>query len=142
MLKGNASALYGEAAIGGVINIITKSDTLRDSGFVIAKYGSYTQQRSAQVFPNILTALTCLLLAQSFETEGYDVQTASATNPDKDGHQQSNYDFTVERRLSPDAKLAFGLYNGESEADYDDAFNSPSGTHEYETENKKQFVPL
>ena len=37
VLKGNASALYGEAAIGGVINIITKSDTLRDSGFVSTK---------------------------------------------------------------------------------------------------------
>ena len=41
LLKGNASALYGEAAVGGVINIITKSGSLRDSGFISTKYGSY-----------------------------------------------------------------------------------------------------
>ncbi|MGB2464598.1 MAG: TonB-dependent receptor, partial [Candidatus Puniceispirillaceae bacterium] len=140
VLKGNASALYGEAAIGGVINIITKSDTLRDSGFVSTKYGSYDTAEVSTGISKYINGFNLSFTGTSFETEGYDVRTAPVTNPDKDGYRNNNYDFTVERRLSPDAKLAFGLYNGKSEADYDDTFNSPSGTHEYETENKKQFV--
>lgn len=140
VLKGNASALYGEAAVGGVINIITKSDTLRDSGFVSTKYGSYDTAEVSAGVSKYINGFNLSFTGTSFETEGYDVRTAAVTNPDKDGYRNNNYDFTVERRLSPDAKLAFGLYNGKSEADYDDTFNSPSGTHEYETENKKQFV--
>ena len=140
VLKGNASALYGEAAIGGVINIITKSDTLRDSGFISAKYGSYNTSEVSTGVSKYLNGFNLSFTGTNFETEGFDVRTASATNPDKDGYQNINYDFTVERRLSPNTKLAFGLYNGESAADYDDTLNSPSGTHEYETENKKQFV--
>ena len=140
VLKGNASALYGEAAIGGIINIITKSDTLRDSGFVSTKHGSYNTSEVSAGVSKYINGFNLSFTGTSFETEGYDVRSAPATNPDKDGYRNSNYDFTIERRLSADAKLAVGLYNGESEADYDDTFNSPSGTHEYETDNKKQFL--
>ena len=41
VLKGNASALYGEGAIGGVINVITKTGKMRDTGYVSATTGSY-----------------------------------------------------------------------------------------------------
>ena len=140
VLKGNASALYGEAAIGGIINIITKSDTLRDSGFVSTKHGSYNTSEVSAGISKYINGFNLSFTGTSFETEGYDVRSALSTNPDKDGYRNSNYDFTIERRLSADAKLAVGLSNGESEADYDDTFNSPSGTHEYETDNKKQFL--
>ena len=140
VLKGNASALYGEAAIGGVINIITKSASLRDSGFVSASYGSYNSQDISAGISKYVGGFNVSFTASKAQTDGYDVQTAPATNSDKDGHNKANYDFTVERRLSPDAKLAFGLYNGESEADYDNAYTSAKGTHEYEIENKKQFI--
>ena len=140
VLKGNASALYGEAAIGGVINIITKSASFRDSGFVSASYGSYNSQEASAGISKYIGGFNVTFTASKAQTDGFDVQTAAATNPDKDGYRNTNYDFTVERRLSPDSKLAVGLYNGKSEADYDDAYTSASGTHEYETENKKQFV--
>jgi len=146
VLKGNASALYGEAAIGGVINIITKSASLRDSGFVSTKYGSYDTAEVSAGVSKYINGFNLSFTGSSFETEGYDVRTAPTTNPDKDGYRNNNYDFTIERRLSPDAKLAFGLFNGESEADYDDTVSpfvpavTRTSVHEYETENKKQFV--
>ena len=140
VLKGNASALYGEAAIGGVINIITKSASLRDSGFVSASYGSYNSQEASAGISKYIGGFNVAFTASKAQTDGYDVQTDARTNPDKDGYSNTNYDVTIERRLSPDATLAVGLYNGKSEADYDDAFTSASGIHEYETENKKQFV--
>ena len=140
VLKGNASALYGEAAIGGVVNIITKSDRLRDSSFVSVKYGSYNTSEVSAGVSKYINGFNLAFTGTNFQTEGYDVRTAPATNPDKDGYHNTNYDFTAERRLSPDAKLAFGLYNGESEADYDDTFSSPSGTHIFETDNQRQFL--
>ncbi|MCH1515114.1 MAG: TonB-dependent receptor, partial [Alphaproteobacteria bacterium] len=140
LLKGNASALYGEAAVGGVINIITKSGSLRDSGFISTKYGSYDTAEVSAGVSKYVNGFNLSFAGTKFETEGFDVQTASATNPDKDGYSNASYDFKVERRLSPNAKLAFGLYNSDTEADYDDSLTVPSGTHEYETKNKNQFV--
>ena len=101
VLKGNASALYGEAAIGGIINIITKSDTLRDSGFVSTKHGSYNTSEVSAGVSKYINGFNLSFTGTSFETEGYDVRSALSTNPDKDGYRNSNYDFTIERRLSP-----------------------------------------
>jgi len=41
VLRGPASSIYGSSAVGGVINIITKSGTEEPKGEVSLKYGSY-----------------------------------------------------------------------------------------------------
>ena len=145
VLKGNASALYGEAAIGGVINIITKSDTLRDSGFVSTKYGSYDTSEVSAGVSKYINGFNLSFTGTSFETEGYDVQSASNTNPDKDGYEQDSYNFTLSKRLSAATKLTIGLRNRESEGAYDVATNSfssdtTSTIHEYNNENHEQFA--
>ncbi len=49
ILKGNGSALYGEGAIGGVINVITKSASSKDRGYTSAQYGSYGKCRGIKI---------------------------------------------------------------------------------------------
>ena len=140
VLKGNASALYGEAAIGGVINIITKSASLRDSGFVSVKYGSYDTSEVSAGVSKYINGFNLSFTGTNFETEGYDVQTASNTNPDKDGYQQDSYNFTLAKRLSAATKLTIGLRNRESEGAYDSTWNVPSGNHKYNNENREKFA--
>ena len=140
VLKGNASALYGEAAIGGVINIITKSASLRDSGFISIKYGRYDTSEVSAGISKYINGFNLSFTGSNFETEGYDVQSASNTNPDKDGYQQDSYNFTLAKRLSATTKLTIGSRNRESEGAYDSTWNVPSGNHEYNNENREQFV--
>jgi len=143
VLKGNASALYGEAAIGGVINIITKSATLRDSGFVSVKYGSYDTSEASVGISKYINGFNLSFTGTNFETEGYDVRTDSATNPEKDGYQQDSYNFTLAKKLSANADINVGLRHRESNADYDDTVptgTSATSSHESETENQEQFL--
>ena len=142
-LKGNASALYGEAAVGGVINIITKSGSLRDSGFISTKYGSYDTAEVSAGISKYVNGFNLSFAGTKFETEGFDVRSDSTTNPDKDGYSQDSYNFTLSRRLSSASNITIGLRNRESDGDYDDTVpsgTSTTSTHVHNTENQESFI--
>ena len=143
LLKGNASALYGEAAVGGVINIITKSSSLRDSGFISTKYGSYDTAEVSAGASTYFNGFNLSFVGTKFETEGFDVRSDSTTNPDKDGYNQDSYNFTLSRRLSPATNVTIGLRNRQSEGNYDDTVpsgTSNTSTHVHNTENQESFI--
>ena len=79
VLKGNASALHGEGAIGGVINVITKTGKMRDSGYISATTGSYDTQEVDAGLSRRMGDVDVTFTASSYETDGYNAQTATSS---------------------------------------------------------------
>jgi len=72
ILRGGASVLYGDNAVGGVINIITKKGAKNFSGYIGIKTGSYnTWKEDAELSGSIAEDLTYYLHSRYYETEGY-----------------------------------------------------------------------
>ena len=139
VLKGNASALYGEGAIGGVINVITKTGKMRDTGYVSATTGSYGTQEFDAGLSRRIGDVDVTFTASRYDTEGYNAQTATsswgATNPDKDGFSRENYAVSVAKRLSARSNFAASFRQADSKGDYDNAYTPATNLHEFESTN-------
>ena len=139
VLKGNASALYGEAAIGGVINVITKTSEMRDAGYASASYGSYGTEDFDAGLSKRLGGVDVTFNASSFETEGYNALNNpsgfGAPNPDKDGFSRVNYSLALAKRLSSKSKLSASFRQADSEGDYDNAYTPATNLHTFEQTN-------
>ncbi len=80
IIRGAGSVLYGDNAVGGVVNIITKKGKDGFHGAVGASYGSYrTQSQDAQLSGK-QDKLDYLFYARQFDTDGYRVNSQLRAN--------------------------------------------------------------
>ncbi len=123
--KGAHSAQYGSDAIGGVINIITKTGAgtcgkdicTTVSGGIDHPWGGFASVRTGGVAPDGSTFSVGGLLTG---TRGFDFTTPDNPDhePDDDGFLQGAVDFAYERETGWGAVHASGLY-ARSRAQYD-----------------------
>ena len=123
IMRGNASALYGDAAVGGVINITT-----RTGGGVPKAYGSVTLgARNTRE----------MLLGYAGASDGYKVnfnvgsaasdgfsamntQQKTGANPDNDGFSSQSMAFRLDKKLDSDLSVGMHFKANTSASDYDD----------------------
>ena len=121
VLRGNASALYGDAAIGGVINIITKTGKLRDGGQVSVTYGSQATKDASASLSQTLGGVDIAISAARFETEGLDATKTS--DFDKDEFERSSHSIALSKHFSAQTKLAANYKSSQSEGGLDGFYN-------------------
>jgi outer membrane receptor for ferrienterochelin and colicins len=68
--RGPASALYGANALGGVINIITKSGEEEKKGTVGVSYGNYSTQKYQASYQNKSDDMGYFFTGEYYKTEG------------------------------------------------------------------------
>ncbi len=92
IVRGNVSALYGSAAIGGVIQVFTRQGTAAPSFGVSVQAGSNALRQLNASLSTALGASTRLnATLESLDTAGYNATVQSelpGTNPDRDGYQR------------------------------------------------------
>jgi vitamin B12 transporter len=125
--KGAHSAQYGSDAIGGVINIITKSGSTCGkeicttiSGGVSYPWGGSAGLRFGGTTPD---GATFSLGGRVIGTRGYNFTTpdnVSTYEPDDDGFLQGSFDFRFDKELGWGAVYAAGAY-ARARTEYDDA---------------------
>ena len=71
VLRGNASALYGEAAIGGVINIITRRSQGRTKVYANLEAGSFETRRASVGYGGVSDDLSYDLQAGKNYSKGF-----------------------------------------------------------------------
>nr|WP_086939293.1 TonB-dependent receptor [Thaumasiovibrio occultus] len=101
LIRGSGATVYGSDAIGGVINIITTSDS--DSGYLSIGAGNREyQQLNAGVTSRINDAVLIQANAGYESTEGYNVKPSATNEGDKHGFDGKN--ASIRLGFSPSAQ--------------------------------------
>lgn len=149
IVRGPRSGLYGSDAIGGVIQIFTRSGN-RNAGYAVIGGGSFAT-RNASAGLSALFGETSLTIGAGYQKVNAPSATNAAAgaftfNPDRDPYENANGKFAVSHRLDANNKLAFDAWQSQGKTSFD------GGPGDTETVNKQtlsgfalksdnQFVP-
>ena len=145
ILRGNASALYGDAAVGGVISITTVSGKGKAQAYGSVGLGTAnTRQLQAGYAGEFEGVRLNLNLGQS-ASDGFsaiDSGKRANANPDKDGYTSQFFALNMDRNMDADTAVGLRFKFSSSSDDYDDAFGSSTEKNllKRETQNLGAFV--
>lgn len=127
IVRGNVSAIYGSGAIGGVIQIFTRTGAREPSAQLSLELGPRsTAKVSAQVSTQVGdTAISAG--ASRFRTDGFSsinpAQFASA-NPDTDAYANTSLNLSLTHQLAPRHQVGVRLSRSVGDTAYDNTFGS------------------
>lgn len=145
ILRGNASALYGDSAVGGVISITTRKD-----GGAPKAYGSVTLgvQNTRE-----------MILGFAGESDGYrlnfnlgsavsngfsanNTKQESNANPDDDGFKNDFAAIRLDKKIGADLSLGLRLKTSVASSDYDDKSGLPTDLNVFKknTQNVGAYI--
>ena len=136
VLRGNASGLYGEAAIGGVINIFTRKSKGPAKAYGNLEMGSMNTRGATAGYGGVTGDLSLDLLVGSRHTKGFSAINPaqySRANSDKDGSQTTFGNVRLEKRLSADRQLGLRMSAKSTYTDFDSSSGAATDTHLYKT---------
>ena len=145
ILRGNASALYGDAAVGGVISITTVTGKGKPRAYGSVGLGSAnTRQVQAGYAGEFEGVRLNLNLGQS-SSDGFsaiDSSKKTNANPDKDGYTTNFFTLNLDRNLDVDTAIGLRYQLSSSSDDYDDAYGTATDKNllKRETQNLGAFV--
>jgi len=119
VLRGPQAVLYGSDAIGGVINIITKTGGGEFTGTAFGEYGAFETFRGGLTVSGGSEAFGYNLSASGIKSDGISKADVADGNTEKDGYESYTVRGRITSKLSDtlSAEL-FGSYS-DSEADTD-----------------------
>lgn len=125
VVRGNVSAQYGSSAVGGVIQIFTRSAT-RSSANLSVELGTQGHRKLA-ASASLLAGNTALFASASRSTiKGVSAENPKQSpyaNPDADGSRQTTGSLGLDHTFSSDLKMGFKVLSTQQRAQYDDDYN-------------------
>ena len=123
IVPGPVSGLYGSDAIGGVIQIFTKSGRYSSGAMASAAVGSYGT-RSANASLSAGARDTPFTISGGwYDTTGFSATKPSVPfdqyNPDKDGYRNSNFSAKLGHHFRPGQELCASVLYSRGETHYD-----------------------
>lgn len=122
ILRGNMGAIYGESAVGGVINIYTRSGSVGSGPTASMSYGSRNTSDLAAGYNVSVEDFKLGLSLQRFDTDGYSAMNPNqgvGVNPDKDGFKRESVFISGEKKINKNWALGFQANKIVSDVDYD-----------------------
>jgi vitamin B12 transporter len=144
ILRGNASALYGDAAIGGVINIFTRQGAGKPAPFGSVTVGGDGLKELNAGYGGVRDDFKFILQAGSVQNTGFsamDTRQKKLANPDTDGYENQYFSLGLERKLFAETSIGFRANQSQSKNDYDYAgfLALPADTHQ-QTKSNDAYV--
>lgn len=129
VVRGNVSAVYGSGAIGGVIQIFTRSAGPKPTGSVFMETGPRSTSRggaqvSARIGTTSLSAGASRLTTQGFSA--LDPTQRPTANPDADGYQNSSANLSMTHAWAKGQEIGVRLSQSEGKTEFDSAFGAPA----------------
>jgi vitamin B12 transporter len=127
IVRGNVSALYGSGAMGGVVQIFTRSGAGAPGATLEAVAGSRGTQRLGASYASRTDDTRLALAASETSTRGFsaiDPNYAPAANPDRDGYRNASVSGQLARRLAAGHEVGLRYYRSEGKTDYDNPFGA------------------
>lgn len=127
LLRGNASGLYGEAAVGGVLNIFTRQLGGKPGGYGSVTLGNRNTQAVTAGYAGQQDDVSWRFDLGRDHTDGFSAmspQQNAKVNPDNDSVDRTHLSGKVAKRISRD--LTLGAYASLTRSDV--AYDNGSGT--------------
>jgi len=136
IVRGNVSAVYGSGAIGGVIQVFTRSGSKEPSASLGLEVGPRaTRKLSAQAIAQVgNTAISAG--ASRYLTDGFSsVNTAQHTsaNPDADGYSNTSANLSLSHKLATQHQFGVRMSQSTGDTAYDNAFGAPTDLQQSRT---------
>lgn len=129
IVRGNVSAIYGSGAIGGVIQIFTKTGSREPSASVSAQVGPRATRKLSGNFSGSTGNTAISVGVSRFSTDGFStVDTAQfpSANPDADSYRNTSGNLSLTHTLSPNHQFGVRLSKATGDTAYDNPYGAPS----------------
>jgi vitamin B12 transporter len=123
IVPGQLSSLYGSDAIGGVIQIFTRSGKYSPGTSITAGAGSYNTRSINGGVSRTVDNTDFSLAFGYFETDGSDATKPTIPfglhNPDRDGHRNSDVSGKITHHLDERNELGLSVFQSDSTTHFD-----------------------
>jgi vitamin B12 transporter len=151
ILRGNASALYGSSAVGGVIQIFTKSGLSNLGPYGSITYGSRNTENLVAGYNGKYNDTSFGVSYNHQQTDGFPTlnpaqnNTFSTANPSNNSYQSDNVSANISQLLAPGHEIGIKILASDSTSVFDSGTNSsyftgnpsPSGFNFLESSDSK-----
>ena len=145
ILRGNASAIYGAGAVGGVINLITNSGS--STGFnpsASIAYGRYNSTRTTVGFDGGDENTKYSFAVGRNQSHGFEAVSSAkypAVNPSANGYQQDSFRFAITQKIDAQNSLGVKFLQSDGLSSFDNNYaDSPSQV--WESKAKTQLTQI
>jgi vitamin B12 transporter len=133
VVPGQLSSLYGSDAIGGVVQIFTKSGKYSPGVKVTAGAGSYGTHAASAGINRAAGATEFSVNLGYFETAGFDATKPSIPfghNPDKDGYKNTNLSGKIAQHLDAGDEIGMTAFYSDGFAHFDGSDTTDDVNHQ------------
>ena len=127
ILRGPATSLYGQDAVGGVIQIFTKQGTGAPQLNAAVGYGSYNTEKVAAGFSGSVEKTQFSLAVSQMHTNGFSaLKSSGSMDKDKDAYRNLAVSAYLSRSISEGHDLGLQILSSDGRNHYDSGFNTYS----------------
>jgi vitamin B12 transporter len=122
ILRGGAGALYGDAAVGGVINVYTRKGKGQMAPYGSVSYGTYNTRDVSVGYGGEVDGKSLDLNAGSTKSDGFSSMNKrqnTNTDPADNGYSKNNASLRFEDKLTQSLKLGVRVATATSATSYD-----------------------
>jgi vitamin B12 transporter len=122
ILRGNASALYGDAAVGGVISVWTRQGKGEPAAYGSVTLGSRNTYGIHAGMGGTVNDLSFNVQGGRSGSDGFSVMNPSMNarvNPDNDGYSKEYVSAKLDKKVNSDFNMGLRLQSTRAKADFD-----------------------
>jgi len=127
IVRGPRASLYGSDAIGGVIQIFTRSGSKDTQSNANLGYGTYNTIQGGAGISGSFDRSSASVYVNTVSTGG--INTQEAGNPDDDGYENHSLSASLNSQVSETSELNISVLRAQGENEFDNAFDPPASTH-------------
>jgi vitamin B12 transporter len=129
IVRGNVSAIYGSGAIGGVIQIFTKTGSREPAANVSLEAGPRASRKIAGSVSTSIGGTSISAGVSRVSTDGFstiDTAQLSGANPDQDGYSNTSSNVSLVHKLASTHSLGLRFMQSDADTEFDNAFGAPT----------------
>ena len=143
ILRGNSAALYGDSAIGGVINIFTRQGSGKPAPYGSVTFGGYGLKDVNTGYGGSVDDFKFNFQAGNLTSSGFSAINTSqktAANPDSDGYSSNYFSMNLERKISASSSIGFRVNHRYSDIEYDNSSSTLTTDTHNQTKTNDLYV--
>ncbi|MDW8468742.1 MAG: TonB-dependent receptor [Burkholderiales bacterium] len=129
IVRGNVSSLYGSGAIGGVIQVFTRTGRGAPRASAEIAAGGEDTARLRAGFAGEVGATRFSVNASAFRTGGFSAirpELLPNANPDRDGYRNTSLSASLAHRFAPGHEAGLRLFSSDGRVEFDNDFGTPT----------------